>query len=384
MGKNNGKKKVNKEWNYNRNLIETSIDSQIAIGIDGIITDVNSATEKVIGLPRENIIGTYFSEYFTDPNMARIGLEQVFDIGKIIDYELYLKNINGSSIPVLYNASVYKDKTGQIMGVLAIARDISAIKKRAAKLDIANKELLYQRNEIEAINNQLEYVNKELKSFSYSISHDLKAPLRHIKGFISLLVKKYMNLLPEEGHRYLDNISLSATNMEELIDGLLQFSRTGRLKMNKELCNMNEIVDALIQPNREQDQEHKIEFYINPLLPAFGDYKMIKLVWSNLIENAIKFSNKKELAKITIGAEENATEIIYYIKDNGAGYDMNYAAKLFAVFQRLHSKEDYDGTGIGLTIVNKIIERHGGRVWAEGKVGEGATFYFALMKRNEG
>jgi light-regulated signal transduction histidine kinase (bacteriophytochrome) len=358
--------------------------------------------------------------------MARIGLEQVFDIGKIIDYELYLKNINGSSIPVLYNASVYKDKTGQIMGALAIARDISAIKKRAAKLDIANKELafqkeekekhaakleiankelafqneekekraveleiankelLYQQNEIEDINNQLEYVNKELKSLSYSISHDLKAPLRHIKGFISLLVKKYMNLLPEEGHRYLDNISLSAMNMEKLIDGLLQFSRTGRLKMNRELCNMNEIVDTLIQPNREQDQEHRIEFYINPLPPAFCDFKMIKSVWSNLIGNAIKFSNKKDLAIITIGAEENATEIIYYIKDNGAGFDMNYAAKLFTVFQRLHSKEDYDGTGIGLTIVNKIIERHGGRVWAEGKVGEGATFYFALMKRKEG
>jgi len=149
------------------------------------------------------------------------------------------------------------------------------------------------------------------------------------------------------------------------------------------LLDMNQIVDALIQPTREQDQQHRIEFHINPLPPAFGDLEMIKSAWNNLIENAIKFSKKKDLAKISIGAEKNETEIIYYIKDNGAGFDMNYAAKLFAVFQRLHSREDYDGTGIGLATVQRIITRHGGKTWAEGKVGEGATFYFSLIKRKE-
>src|SRR5665648_877683 len=510
MEKNNGKEKrarelfakevqeekANKGWNYNRNLLETSIDSLVTIGPDGIITDVNSATEKATGLPREKIIGTDFSEYFTEPEKARAGYKQVFDIGKVVDYELYLKHINGSSIPVLYNASVYKDNEGQIIGVLIAARDISVIKKyedelidfrnnlesivqqktveliiankelvfqneekekraaeliiankelvfqneekdkraaelvlanrelifqtgekadraaelviadkelafqigekadRAAELLIANKELVIQREKTEELNNQLESrvtertaqlesVNKELEAFSYSVSHDLQAPLRHITGYISLLVKKYMNLLPEEGRRYLDNISFSATNMGELIDGLLQFSRTGRIEMNQKLLDMNEIVDALIQPNREQDQQHRIEFHINPLPPAFGDLEMIKSVWNNLIENAIKFSKKKDLAKISIGAEENETEIIYYIKDNGAGFDMNYAAKLFTVFQRLHSQEDFEGTGIGLATVQKIITRHGGRIWAEGKVGEGAAFFFTLIKRKE-
>jgi len=153
--------------------------------------------------------------------------------------------------------------------------------------------------------------------------------------------------------------------------------------MNQKLLDMNEIVDALIQPNREQDQQHRIEFHINPLPPAFGDLEMIKSVWNNLIENAIKFSGKKDLAKISIGAEKNETEIIYYIKDNGAGFDMNYAEKLFTVFQRLHFREDFEGTGIGLATVQKIITRHGGRIWAEGKVGEGAAFYFTLIKRKE-
>src|SRR5665648_231944 len=594
MEKNNGKEKrarelfakevqeekANKGWEYNRNLLETSIDSLVTIGLDGIITDVNSATEKATGLPREKIIGTDFSEYFTEPDKARAGYKQVFDVGKVVDYELYLKHINGSSIPVLYNASVYKDNEGQIIGAFAAARDISAIKKyedelidfknnlelivqqktaeliiankelvfqneekdkraaeliiadkelafqtgekadraaelviadkelafqtgekadraaelviadkelafqtgekadraaelviadkelafqtgekadraaelinanrelihqneekdkraaeliiankelvfqneekekraaelvianeellfqneekekRAMELDIANKELFIEREKTEELNNQLESrvtertaqlesVNKELEAFSYSVSHDLKAPLRHITGYISLLMKKHMNLLPEEGRRYLDNISSSAMNMGELIDGLLQFSRTGRIEMSQKLLDMNQIVDALIQPTREQDQQHRIEFHINPLPSVFGDLEMIKAVWNNLIENAIKFSKKKDLAKISIGAEENETEIIYYIKDNGAGFDMNYAAKLFTVFQRLHSREDFEGTGIGLATVQKIIARHGGRIWAEGKVGEGAAFSFTLIKRKE-
>jgi len=139
----------------------------------------------------------------------------------------------------------------------------------------------------------------------------------------------------------------------------------------------------VIQPTIEQDQQHRIEFHIDPLPPVFGDLEMIKAVWNNIIENAIKFSKKKDLAKISIGAEEKETEIIYYIKDNGAGFDMKYAAKLFMVFQRLHSREDFEGTGIGLATVQKIITRHGGRIWAQSEVGEGSVFYFSLNKRKE-
>ena len=428
---------------YNRSLIEASLDPLVTIGLSGIITDVNNATENATGIPREKLIGTVFSGYFTEPSKAEAGYQQVFKDGKVFDYELKLKHISGHTTPVLYNASVYKDDEGKTIGVFAAARDVTAVRKfenelihlknnlellvkqraaefiiankelafqneekdkraaelliadkelafqsgekadRAAELIIANKELAFQNEEKDKRAAELIIANRELEALSYSISHDLKAPLRHITGYISLLVKKYKDLFPEEGRRYLDNISFSAKNMGELIEGLLQFSRTGRIEMNQTLLNMNEIVETLIQPTREQDTEHRIEFNIDPMPPAFADLEMIKLVWSNFIENAVKFTNKKDMPKISIGAEENENDIVYHIKDNGAGFDMNYASKLFAVFQRLHSREDYEGTGIGLVTVKRIIERHGGKAWAEGKIGEGAAFYFSLLKSKE-
>ena len=241
------------------------------------------------------------------------------------------------------------------------------------------------KREVELIHvkNNLEAANKELEAFSYSVSHDLKAPIRHITGYASLLVRKYLDLLPEEGRGYLENISFSTQNMGELIDGLLEFSKTGRVEMKLAQIDMNEIVDKLIQPIIEQDIEHRIHFNISLMPKTIGDQEMFKSVWSNYIENSIKFTAKKDLVEITIGAEENDDSIIYFIKDNGAGFDMNYSAKLFTVFQRLHSREDYEGTGIGLATVRRIITRHGGQTWAEGKVGEGATFYFSLVKRKE-
>jgi len=397
---------------YYHSLIEASLDPLVTIGPNGIITDLNSATENAIGLPRETLIGTNFSEYFTEPDKAETVYQQVFKDGKVFDYELKLKHSSGRSTPVLYNASVYKDDQGNTIGVFAAARDITAIrkaedelmylknnleievKKRTEELFVSNEELAVQKMNIVNLNNQLEFrviertaqlvsANKELEALSYSISHDLKAPLRHITGYISLLVKKYINLFPEEGRHYIENISFSARNMGELIEGLLQFSRTGRIEMNQKILNMNEIVENLIQPTREQDTKHRIEFSIEPMPSAFADLEMIKQIWSNYIENAVKFTSKTDMPKISIGAEENENDNVYYIKDNGAGFDMTYASKLFAVFQRLHSREDYEGTGIGLATVKRIVERHGGKVWAEGKIGEGAVFYFSLLKRKD-
>jgi len=171
--------------------------------------------------------------------------------------------------------------------------------------------------------------------------------------------------------------------MGELIDGLLLFSRAGRIEMNQTCLNMKEIVDGLIQPIIEIDKEHRIKFDIANLPSAYGDLEMLKSVWSNLIENAVKFSKNKITAEIQIGFQETMTEITYYIQDNGAGFDMEYSAKLFNVFQRLHSVSEFEGTGIGLATIKRIITKHGGRTKAEGKVGLGATFYFTLLKRKE-
>ncbi len=263
--------------------------------------------------------------------------------------------------------------------------------KRAAELAAANKELVIKKERIKELNDQLEnsvkertaqleHANKELEAVSYSISHDLKAPLRHITGYNSLLEKKYKDLLPAEGRQYIDNISSATKNMAELIDGLLQFSKINRIEMKKDLLNMNQIVDMLTWPIKEGDIDNRIEFSIEALPLAYGDLEMMTSVWSNLIENAIKFTKNKNLVKIIIGAEENENTIIYYIKDNGAGFDMNYASKIFTMFQRLHSQKDFEGTGIGLATVQRLITRHGGKIWAESKVGEGASFYFSLIK----
>ncbi len=263
---------------------------------------------------------------------------------------------------------------------------------QAAELAAANKELIIKKERIKELHDelensviertaQLEHANRELEAVSYSISHDLKAPLRHITGYTSLLEKKYKDLLPLEGHQYLDNISSATKTMGELIDGLLHFSKINRTDMKKSLLNMNQIVDTLIWPIKEGDIQNRIEFSVEAMPLAYGDLEMMTSVWSNLIENAVKFTKNRNLAKIIIGTEENENTIIYYIKDNGAGFDMNYASKLFTMFQRLHPQEDYTGTGIGLATVERLITRHGGKVWAEGQVDEGASFYFTFLKK---
>jgi len=277
-----------------------------------------------------------------------------------------------------------KDKRAAELGIanIELAFQSEEKGKRATELSNANREIKELNDDLEIRvkhrTAQFEAVNTELESLSYSISHDLKAPVRHIIGYVSLLSKKYWEILPDDGRHYLDTITGAAKNMGELIDGLLQFSRIGRIEINQSLVNMNEIVDIMIQPIKEQDLEHRIEFTIDSLPTAYGDIEMMKSVWSNLIENAVKFTSKKEIARIAIGADETNDEIVYYIKDNGAGFDMQYAAKLFTVFQRLHSREDYEGTGVGLATVKRTINRHGGRTWAISAVDEGATFYFSL------
>ena len=317
--------------------------------------------------------------------------ELAFQSGEKADRAAELVNANKEL--AFQNSEKDKRAAELIIANIELAFQSKEKEKRASELINANRELVFQKEKIKELNDelelrvkdrtaQLESANIELESLSYSISHDLKAPLRHITGYVSLLAKKYWALLPDDGRHYLDTISGSANNMGQLIDGLLQFSRIGRIEINQRLVNMNEIVDIMIQPIIEQDLESRIKFSVDSIPSTYGDIEMMKSVWSNLIENAVKFTQKKELAQISIGAEETNDKIIYYIKDNGAGFDMQYATKLFTVFHRLHALEDYDGTGVGLATVQRIINRHGGTIWAVATVGEGATFRFSLNKRN--
>ncbi len=240
-----------------------------------------------------------------------------------------------------------------------------------------NEELEQKVNDRTA---ELISANKELESFSYSVSHDLRAPLRAINGYTNMLKTKYEHQLDGEGNRLINNILNSGKKMGLLIDELLSFSRLSRKELINIKIPMQEIVVNICDELKTDASNDSIEFRIQDLSIAFGDMVSIKQVWLNLISNAIKYSRQRNKPIIEIGSEIKGNQIIYHIKDNGAGFDMRYADKLFGVFQRLHSDAEFEGIGVGLAIVHRIITKHGGSVWAEAKVEEGATFYFTLNK----
>lgn len=227
---------------------------------------------------------------------------------------------------------------------------------------------------------ELEFANKELNAFSYSVAHDLKAPLRAINGFSQILKNSYESKLDEEGKNLLKMVIDNSTKLSKLIDDLLEFSKMQKREMVSNAIDMSKTAKDVYDELIVNEKGRTIDFKINPLPPSNGDYAMLKQVWTNLIANALKYTRKKEKAEIEIGSRTTDTEIIYFIKDNGAGFDMAYIGKLFGVFQRLHSAEEFEGNGVGLALVKRIVERHNGKVWAEGKVNEGATFYFSFPK----
>jgi len=229
---------------------------------------------------------------------------------------------------------------------------------------------------------QLEEANKDLEAFTYSVSHDLRAPLRAINGFSNILMEDYGSMLDDEGRRICSVISKSARNMGELIDDLLSFSHLGRASLNIGSVDMALLARAVVMEIASAAERDLIDFCVEGLPAAEADPVLIKQVWANLLSNAIKFSAKKAKPEIRVQAFVKNGEIIYSVRDNGAGFDMKYADKLFGVFQRLHSAGEFEGTGVGLAIVKRIVNLHGGIVWAESEPERGAVFYFSLKKGN--
>jgi signal transduction histidine kinase/DNA-binding LacI/PurR family transcriptional regulator len=259
----------------------------------------------------------------------------------------------------------------------ALGREIEVRKQAERELRKLNEEL--ERRVVERTA-QLESAVRELEAFTYSVSHDLRAPLRAIDGFTHILVEDYGPSLDAEGKRVCAVISDNTRRMGQLIDDLLAFSRLSRVDMRPMPIDMEALADSAFRQVTTPESRARIDFLLGALPPAMGDPTLIGQVWLNLLANAIKFSSKRERAIVEVGCLESEGESAYYVRDNGAGFDMRYAGKLFGVFQRLHSERDFEGTGVGLAIVQHAIHRHGGRVWGEGEVGGGATFYFTLQK----
>jgi len=232
--------------------------------------------------------------------------------------------------------------------------------------------------EVESLNSKLEAANKELESFSYSVSHDLRAPLRAIDGYSRMILKKQGDRFDEETRRQFQTIRDNTETMSRLIDDLLSFSRLGKQGMSRESLDIEEIITNVWQNLLTANPDRKMNLRIAGLQPGMGDRSLIREVFSNLLGNAVKFTQTRDITLIEAGSYIKDNERVYYVRDNGIGFDMRYYNRLFGVFQRLHSADEYEGTGIGLALVQRIITRHGGRVWGEGEVDKGATFYFTL------
>jgi signal transduction histidine kinase len=293
-------------------------------------------------------------------------------------------------VPILY--------TGGIIGMIGLAGKLEgytvADQEDVEALSVAFIEALNRRRaerQVELLNQELterlrqvEAANKELEAFSYSVSHDLRAPVRHISGYLELLDKKDLACLDEKSRHYLQVVAAAAQKMGILIDGLLAFSRLGRAEVLRNRVDLNQMVKEVVQEQAAARPGREIHWEIGELPVVVGDRVMLHQVMTNLIENALKFSQRIAETRIEIGADYSAPdEMHFYVKDNGVGFDMRYMDKLFGLFQRLHAQEDFEGTGVGLATVQRIILRHGGRTWAEGELGKGATFWFSLPKNEE-
>jgi len=368
---------LQKSRNMLERLFETAPDAVVVVDGNGTIRKVNQQTEALFGYMREELIGQRIEHlmperyhrhhrqhrrnYFEDPRPRKMG----------IGLELYGRSHDGREIPV--DIMLNPIETTEGIWAFAVIRDITLQKQSEAQISQLNTALKHQVAQLAA-------TNRELEAFSYSVSHDLRAPLRHIIGFVDLLNTKATLTLDDKSRHYLRVITEAAQKMGTLIDDLLAFSRMGRTEIMKTRVDFGLLVKDIVKELAEEVKDRELEWEISVLPAVIGDTAMLRQVVYNLVANAIKYTRPVAPAKIEIGAVEQENETEFYIRDNGVGFDAAYVNKLFGLFQRLHRTDEFEGTGVGLAIVQRIVTRHGGRVWAEGAPGEGATFWFTLPK----
>ncbi|HEY0701540.1 MAG TPA: PAS domain S-box protein [Candidatus Acidoferrales bacterium] len=381
----------------------------IALDPQGTISSWNTGAERIKGYTAGEIIGKHMSSFYRPEDVASNTpgelLRRAADEG-VAEQEGWRVRKDGTQFWADVVITALRDDAGQLLGFAKISRDATErrnleqelrnaneflehrVSQRTTELAAANMQLRSRQDEISALNTSLEArvaertaelvrTNGELEAFSYSVSHDLRTPLRHVDGFARILKEEYVTELPPEGHRFLERILNSTTHMGHLIDDLLNLARIGRKEINRQDTKLSELVKQALSDLRPEE-ERTIEWRVDALPKLNCDPGLVKLVFTNLLSNASKFTRTRPSAVVEVGSCLTDRAFTLFVRDNGVGFDPKYADKLFGVFQRLHRQEDFEGTGIGLATVQRIIHRHGGRIWAESSPGNGATFYFTL------
>jgi PAS domain S-box-containing protein len=336
--------------------------------VDYRFLEINPAFERLTGLSRDNVIGRTLLELMpqSEPHWIKT-YGRVALTGQPTEFEEYSRELER-----YFRVRAFSPKRGKF-GV--IFSDETERRRSEEALRLLNEEL---EERVRQRTSEYEEINRELESFNYSVSHDLRAPLRHIDGYTTIFMDEFGDQVPPEGKAYLDRITRATRRMGTLIDALLELSRINRSSLHLADVNLSQVAAEVVALLRESSPGRRVDVSIEPDLHVQGDPQMFRVILDNLMGNAWKYSAKVDTAEIAIGSREMDGERVFFVRDNGAGFDMAYADKLFGPFQRLHGADEFEGTGIGLATVQRLIHRHGGRVWAEGEPGRGATFYFTV------
>lgn len=357
-------------------IVESSDDAIIGKDPSGKIVSWNLGAERMFGYTAAEMVGFPIDRLIAPdrPDEEQRILENAKK-GETRLYETVRIRKDGTPVDVSLSVSAIRNAQGDIVGVSSIARDITERKRSEEKILQLNAELEHR---VQVRTAELTSANQELEAFTYSVAHDLRAPLRHIDAFTRILQEDFAGSFPPEAAQLLDTIRRGSENMSRLVNDLLNLAHVGRQEMKRERTPLNALIEEVVSDMKRETEGRSIEWRIATLPTVEGDPGLLKQVFANLLSNSVKYTRPRQNAVIEIGLREMNDEKVIYIRDNGVGFNMKYANKLFGVFQRLHRSEEFEGTGVGLAIVERVIKRHGGHIWAESELDKGATFYFTL------